>query len=303
MITAMRIAFDMETLDPDDALTLCLLATHPAVELAAVSVNPGSRVQVGLVRRLLERLGAGDVPIGARDPRRASGTEVSAFHFAWLGAIDARDPDMPAHEVLAQALGRDPATVLLSGAPLHNVRDLLREHPDVRVDRWVVQGGFAGDNVVPERLRLAKFAGKTSTESHNFGANKKATLAVLADPRIRDRRLVAKNVTHAVVWDASLQAEIGRLDAPTVGVRLMHEAMAVYLREHPGGKLMHDPLAACAAIDCAIIEWMEIEVTYGGGRWGAQPASDSGTFISIDVDRTAFLRTLVAPATWPPVTG
>jgi hypothetical protein len=30
------IAFDMETSDPDDALTLCLLATHPRVELRAI---------------------------------------------------------------------------------------------------------------------------------------------------------------------------------------------------------------------------------------------------------------------------
>jgi inosine-uridine nucleoside N-ribohydrolase len=244
MIARVRIAFDMETVDPDDVLTLCLLATHPAVELAAVSVNPGSRVQVGVVRRLLERLDRTSVPIGARDPGRPSGNEVSQFHFDWLDGIAPRDPDMAAHEVLAAALAADPATVLLSGAPLHNVRDLLREHPDVRVERWVAQGGFAGDNIVPARLRLSKFAGATSTESHNFGANKKATLAVLADPRVRERRLVAKNVTHAVAWDPALHAAIARLDTPTLGVRLMYEAMDVYLREHREGKLLHDPIAA-----------------------------------------------------------
>jgi pyrimidine-specific ribonucleoside hydrolase len=106
-----------------------------------------------------------------------------------------------------------------------------------------------------------------------------------------------------VVWDRALHAAIARLDAPTLGVRLMHEAMGVYLREHPEGKLMHDPLAACAAIDSGIIDWVEIEPTYAAGRWGSQLAPGSGTFISVDVDHTAFLRTLVAPAAWPPVSG
>jgi pyrimidine-specific ribonucleoside hydrolase len=259
-----------------------------------VTINPGTRDQVAVVRRILERLDHHAVPVGARDPARAG--EVSPFHHAWLGDTGRADPDAAAHEVLASALTA--STVLLSGAPLHNVRDLLRAHPDARVDRWVAQGGFAGDNLVPPERRLPKFDGLITTESHNLGANKKATLAVLADDRVRLRQLVSKNVTHATAWDRPLQDRMQALDGLAPGMQLAREAMAVLLREAPEGKLLHDPLAACAAIDPGIVEWAEVTVIYAHGRWGAEPAPGSSTLISVGMDRPAFLRTLVAPATW-----
>ena len=46
----------METRDPDDVLTLCLLATHPGIRLIAVTVNPGTAQQLGVVREVLGRL-------------------------------------------------------------------------------------------------------------------------------------------------------------------------------------------------------------------------------------------------------
>lgn len=289
----MFVAFDMETNDPDDALTLCLLATHPAVELTAVTVNPGTRAQLGIVRRLLADLGHDAVPIGARDPN-AAGDKVSEFHRTWLGAVPEAEPDGPAHAILAAAIEAEPATVLLCGAPLHNVRALTREHPDVHVARLVVQGGFAGDNLVPPERRLAKFDGRTLSETHNLGANKKAAQAVLADPAFARKELVSKNVTHGVVWDAEFDRAVGALPSLTRGVELMREAMARYLDEAPEGKALHDPLAACAVIDPSIIEWVEVEVLYEGGRWGAERAPGSGTFISVGVDRKAFFATLTA---------
>jgi pyrimidine-specific ribonucleoside hydrolase len=45
-----NIAFDMETSDPDDVFTLCLLAHHPCVNLVSVTVTPGSKHQIGLVK-------------------------------------------------------------------------------------------------------------------------------------------------------------------------------------------------------------------------------------------------------------
>ena len=58
------VVWDMETGDPDDFLTLLLLLGHPQVNLKAVTVTPGTREQVGLVRQALawfER----DIPVGA----------------------------------------------------------------------------------------------------------------------------------------------------------------------------------------------------------------------------------------------
>lgn len=290
------IAFDMETKDPDDALTLCVLATHPAAELRAVTVNPGTRAQLGVVRRILDRLGAGALPVGARDPD-SSAAALSPFHHEWLGDPGPAQPDAPAHEVLATAV-RDGA-VVLSGAPLHNLRDLLRHHPDVEVGRLVLQGGFAGDNVVPEADRLAKFAGRTTSESHNFGANKRATLAVLTSERVRARDIVSKNVTHGVVWDSGLQERLRAAGDLTPGARMAAEAMEVYLRDRPEGKALHDPLAAVAAIRPDVFRWGEVEIISAMGRWGAAPLPGSPTRITTGVDVPEFFATLFEPAELP----
>lgn len=272
----------METRDPDDALTLCLLATHRRVRLAAVTVNPGTPTQLAVVRELLGRLGV-EVPIGARyvdSPADA----VSSFHHEWLGPLPPAGPDGVAHEILAATLLADPATVVLTGAPLHNLRQLLTCHRDVTVRRWVAQGGFAGDNLVPEKHRLAKFAGRSTCESFNFGGNKRATLAALASDRIAYRDLVSKNVTHGIAWDADLQARLRSVPSPAPGVGLAYEAMAVFLARRPEGKLLHDPLAACAILGREAFTWTPVDVTYSQGQWGARPDPASTTSITVAVD-------------------
>ncbi|HET9622078.1 MAG TPA: nucleoside hydrolase [Kofleriaceae bacterium] len=291
-MAATPVVFDMETRDPDDALTLCLLATHPAIALAAVTVTPGTPAQLAIVRELLGRLGRA-VPVGARDP--ASKAEaVSAFHPAWLGALPDAQADGVAHEILARAFEADPATVLLTGAPLQNLKALLRAHPGAKIARWVAQGGFAGDNLVPPARRLAKFDGRTRCESFNFGGDKKATQAALASPQIARRDLVSKNVTHGFAWDAALQARLRARADLSAGAALACEAMDLYLRDHPEGKLLHDPLAACAIVDRDAFTWAEVEVDYERGQWGAQAAAGTQTFITIGLDAARAERALFA---------
>jgi hypothetical protein len=68
------------------------------------------------------------------------------------------------------------------------------------------------------------------------------------------------------------------------GAALAREAMAVYLREHSEGKLLHDPLAACAIIDRDAFQWKEVEVVYERGQWGANLHAGTGTFITVALD-------------------
>lgn len=114
--------------------------------------------------------------------------------------------------------------------------------------------------------------------------DKKAALAALASERVAHRDLVSKNVTHGIVWDAALQARLLAAPGLSPGTVLAREGMALYLSHRPEGKLLHDPLAACAVLDRDAFTWAPVEVTYGRGQWGARPAAGSGTFISIAVD-------------------
>ncbi len=44
---------------------------------------------------------------------------------------------------------------------------------------FISKGGFAGDNVVPEEYRLAKFAGMQTCATWNFGGARESALALL----------------------------------------------------------------------------------------------------------------------------
>lgn len=290
----MRLAFDMETRDPDDVLTLCLVATHPAVRLVAVTVNPGTPAQIGVVRAVLARL-AIDVPVGARRLEGGGGA-VSSFHYSWLGVTAKARPDFVAHELLAQVLTEQPDTVLLTGAPLHNLHLLLSNHPTVTLTRWVAQGGFAGDNLVTPHDRLPKFAGMTTCATYNFGNDAKGALAALSSDHIRERRLVSKNVTHGVVWGQDLQRRVADRADENPGRALAREAMTVYLRKRPAGKKLHDPMAAAAAIDPGAFQWAEVDVFREQGRWGARERAGTQTFITVAANSRRALSVLLTPS-------
>ncbi|MBW4522658.1 MAG: nucleoside hydrolase [Scytolyngbya sp. HA4215-MV1] len=289
----MDILFDMETQDPDDVFTLCFLLSHPALTLRAVTINPGSLEQVGLVRGILEKLGRGDLPIGVRNPRTSTKT-ISDFHNSFLGQPTPSQPDAVAHELLAQMLMDFPDAVWLTGAPLHNARLLLANHPAVIIRRWVGQGGFAGDSLVPPDRRLPQFAGLETCVSHNFSGDAKGTLAILSSQQVLSRDVVSKNVCHGVRYDAEMHRRMAAYRDATPGLALIYAGMECYLREIPDGKLFHDPLAACVAVDRSIVTLIEVDVYHEKGKWGAKRALGTNTFITIAVNHERFFQTLVA---------
>ncbi len=285
----------METGDPDDFLTLALLATHPAVALRSVSVTPGSFEQVGLVRHTLARLERARLPVGSRVPGRKDG-HVSEWHRGFLKSWPHSEPDAKGHDVIARSIEEHPALVVLTGAPLQNLRFWLERHERRELSRWVGQGGFAGDSLVDPSNRLAKFDGRETCESYNFGGDPKGALAMLASPRVRERRLVSKNVCHGLLYDHAAHHALAEVAAAHAGLALVHAAMEHYLRVHPGGKLLHDPLAACAMIDPSVCEWREVEVYREAGCWGSRPREGTNTWISVALHRERFWATLTGRA-------
>jgi len=297
------LCFDLETQDPDDVLTLCLVARHPRVRLRAVTVTPGSAGQVGLVRHVLGLLERDDVPVGACDP--GTGKEyVSGFHRRWLGGWAPARPDGDVVGVLAPVLEEHPETTLLTGGPLRNLRLLLESGAPVRPARWVAQGGFAGDPLVPKERRLAKFDGLTACPTFNFNGDPRAALMALADSApIARRELVSKNVTHGVRYDRAFHERLAPYREHTPGLALIHQGMELYLRRRPAGKLLHDPTAACVAVDPSIADWAEAEITREPGGWAARPAERTRTFITTGLDHDRLFRTMVDdPASPSPVT-
>jgi pyrimidine-specific ribonucleoside hydrolase len=289
----MDVIFDMETNDPDDFLTLCILSTHPKVNLRAVTITPGSKHQVGLVKHTLRLLELKHVPVGSHNPFHAK-TCVAPYHYRVLGNVAPEEPDGLGPAILYQAFKDYPNATIVTGAALHNMGELLTLYPDVKIQRWVAQGGFAGDNVVPEEYRLEKFVGKLTCPTCNFGGNYLAAEQCLADPRIVHRILVSKNVTHGIVYTPEWHKILEPYkDNSHAGFKLFYKAMEVYLDKKKTGKALHDPLAACAAIDPTIIETKEVELYHTSKTdWGSKLKEGSNTFISIRCDVQAFMAVL-----------
>ena len=343
----MKVVFDMETADPDDYLTLLLLLGHPEVDLRAVTITPGSRWQVGLVRRVLAEHDH-DIPVGVRNLEHPKEC-VSSWHGRAYGAFDPSDDAVAAGPLLVDVCDAD--TTLITGAPVFNLGAAC-ESPDFELGRWVAQGGFAGEGVVPTELQMEKFAGRTTMATFNLGGAPKAALAALEHPGIAERRFVSKNVCHRVVYDESFHERVGAVKDRRASLGAIWKGMEAYLAPKrssghtptrdpivlvdddgkreialaealalaesqgldlievaphldppicrimaakdvpPYGKKLHDPLAACCAIEPRIGTWREVELFRKKGKWGSRLSAGSGTWIIIDYDPELFFETL-----------
>lgn len=321
----MDVVWDMETSDPDDFITLLLLLGHPQVNLKAVTITPGTPDQVGVVRQALRWFGR-DIPVGAfnLDHQTKSmregvgpgegrhgqrGVCVSSWHYKAYGDMPPSRDAAPGPEVLRAMC--DASTTLITGAPLKNLGGAMKL-PGFHVGRLVVQGGFAGEGVVPAERQLPKFRGMVTCPTFNLNGDPKSALEALRHPGIGQRKFVSKNVCHGVIYDEALHERIAALKDTSLSLQRIWQGMEVYLDKHGGkssapylpesapealgGKAFHDPLAACCAIDEEIGEWAEVELYREKGAWGSRLAPGSGVWIIIGYDREKFLRTLTASA-------
>jgi inosine-uridine nucleoside N-ribohydrolase len=284
-----NISFDMETADPDDVFTLCLLSHHPMVNLVSVTITPGSYHQVGLVKHILTSLDK-KIPVGVKNKDHPKEC-VSAFHYNWLGQIGPAQPDGIGADILQQAIQQYPDLTIVCGASLGNIGALLDK--DIILSRIVVQGGFAGDNIMPPELVLEKFRGKITCPTFNLNGDVKAALKVLDSNKILQRYFVSKNVCHGVVYDQSMHDFMQPYKDRNPGLRLLIQGMDKYLKKTPSGKAFHDPLAACTAIDLDICRFKEVELYREKGEWGSHYSEKPNAFISIQVDMGKFKNTMV----------
>ena len=224
------VIFEMETSDPDDFLTLCWLADHPELDLVAVVATPGGRDQCQLARWALNACGKPNVPIGTTRGevwwKTTDGQKprVSAWHYTTFGdqirsyAYDA--VELGADLIVRQLTAFPNATLLVGSAPKATHAALAR--PDApKLQRWVQQGFFAGDNLVAPEHRLEKFKGRLTCPSFNPGGAPRESLELLANPDVTRKVLVSKNVCHGVRWTYALRRKVmNRLEVDDGGAIL-----------------------------------------------------------------------------------
>jgi len=308
--------FDMETADPDDVFALALLATHPRSNLQAVTIHPGGRDQVGLVKHVLNLLGKPKIPVGVGNPK-GDKPRVSQFHYDWLGRVPDQAPDGTAvdviHDVITppRGISYEPREFhLVTGAALTNIHDAslaLTNIPEGgRVspgffNKWTCQGGFAGDNIVPPELRLQKFDGRITCPTFNLGGDWRAAeyLTRGNSPPIEVRQFVPKNVCHGIIHGQEANEMIPSGAHP--GLDFIKNGMNHYFKKHPEGKALHDVIAAAAAIESSIGVWKSVSLyRTKNNEWGCKDYSvyqsdiQFGSEIMIRLDISVFNKVLVA---------
>jgi len=282
------VIFDMETSDPDDALTLCLLADHPSVNLRAVTITPGSQEQVAVIRKVLSLFDR-DIPVGAGNidyPKQC----VSEFHYKWLGQLG-RESAPPADKLMWDVVQKYPNLTVITGGPLKNVRSCVEKYA-LNLSEIVVQGGFAGDNVVAEEDRLDKFKGKTTCPTFNLNGDIPGAKLIIAYSGIGKKYFVSKNVCHGVVYNDEFHKKLRADRNKKQSNKIIWDIMDKYPTK---GKMLHDPLAAACLIDRSVCQFTEVEIYREKGEWGSVMKPGTNTYISVKVDKDKFYSTIFSP--------
>jgi pyrimidine-specific ribonucleoside hydrolase len=290
----LQVVLDMETGDPDDFITLLLLLGHPMVHLKAVTVVPGTPDQIGFLRYVLSRFNRSDLPLGAFDMNAKPA--LSKFHLKiYEDAIinESRDA-LDGSDVLLMHC--DEQTILICGGPLKNVAKAIQSG-QFKLGRLVAQGGFAGDNIVPEEKRLTKFNGRITCPTFNLNADAKSAKMVLDYNGIKEKFFVSKNVCHGVVYTKDTHKQLEKVKDKSQSLQEIYHVMSIYLnRQGKHQKAFHDPLAACCAIDLSIGQWKDVKLYMDEKtkEWGSRISDNPNVKIIVDYDHEKFISTLFA---------
>ncbi|CAF1501212.1 unnamed protein product [Rotaria magnacalcarata] len=292
--TRLQVVFDMETNDPDDFITLLFLLGHPMVNLKAITIVPGTPDQISFLRYVLGRFGRSDLPLGIFNINAKPG--LSKFHLKLYpnASIKESREALDGSDVLLKYC--DEKTILICGGPLKNVAKAIQTG-QFKLGRLVAQGGFAGDNIIPEEKRLSKFNGRITCPTFNLSADTKAAKLVLDYKGIKEKFFVSKNVCHGVLYTNDTHEQLEKIKDKSQSLQEIYHAMSVYLNK-PGKheKAFHDPLTACCAIDLSIGQWKDVQLYMDEKtkEWGSVINENPNVKIIVDYDHEKFLSTLFA---------
>lgn len=290
------IIMELETGDPDDILAFLLALSHPRIQLKAVVMSPGTPDQIGLIRHLLRTYGKPDIPIGAFNldhPKRS----VSDWYSTTFGAFsDSRDAEPGLNIILEHC---DQNTTMLCCGPMKNLGSAIayadQHHINFQFKKVVIQGGFAGEGVVPDEDLPEKFKGKTKCPSWNLGAAISDTKRILSSSRCPKIQLVSKNVCHSVLWDETLSQKLANAQNPMI--HTIDGIMRHYQEKKGHPKIIHDIVAVACALDERVCDWANVDVLHSKREgWGASINSTSHIAIVTRFHSDQFIQTLTETA-------
>jgi len=291
-----NLILNMETADFDDILTLCFVGgNHPKINLRGVIITPGANDQVNLVKHVLKMLDK-DIPVGVFKPNYPKNC-VSDFHYKWLNKNSIQDSKYNdlGENIICQIRNSYSDIKILSGAPLGVIHKACLLNESNIINEIVIQGGFAGDNIVPPEFVLDKFKGKITCPTFNLNGAIDAALYISNGNGVnifKKQYFVSKNVCHGVCYNQTMHEKLKLYKDKRIGLNLIYSGMEKYLEKHPNGKLFHDPLAACCLINKNVCNFVEGRLYRENGEWGFKQTDNTNQYISVSLNNNEFEKTL-----------
>jgi hypothetical protein len=87
----------------------------------------------------------------------------------------------------------DDTNIIFVGGSLTKTAEFLENH---KINTLIINGGFVGNNIIPNKRALPKFKNHTTMRTYNFNIDVHATDYVLQSDNIERIILVGKNVCH-----------------------------------------------------------------------------------------------------------
>ena len=263
-------------MDPgiDDALALMLALRSPEVRILGVTTVAGNapvEVTGSNARRVLEHLGAGDIPVapGAAKPLRRPLEDALGYHGPdGLGDSSLPPPAVPLHpepawDFLSDAASDAPGEItLLATGPLTNVAHAFERHrhlPDLLAG-VVIMGGAYG---------LTPYGRGNRTHAAEFN--------IWQDPEAARAVFRSGAVIFAVGLDVSMDpaaclaaGHLELIKSGTTPAAWLAAQLVEYEVRHHGCCRMHDPLALAVLLDPSLFSFVpaqvEVVVTNGAER-------------------------------------
>jgi pyrimidine-specific ribonucleoside hydrolase len=238
----------------DDAIALVMAHRSPEIELLGVTTTCGNaeleRTTANAIR-VLDFLGATDVPVAAGCARTAdgpSGMDGSPYlPEPKRGPIAQHAVDFLAEKLAAAA---EPMTVVATG-PLTNIGLLVLKHPEVlpKIKELIWMGGVF--------YRKSEII--TPTEFNAFCDPE--SLKIVLDSGV-PITMVGLDVTMQVLIEAEQYEELGKID--TQLGKLVMDWLLFYEKLHRNsmgvGGAMHDPLALALVIDPTLVRTKPVHI-------------------------------------------
>ena len=302
-----KVVLDM---DPgiDDALALILALKSPEIEVLGITTVAGNapvETTTANARRLLEYLGASDVPVaaGAAKPLRHALVDALDYHGSdGLGECGLPSPRLGPHPAKAWdfladlALNAPGQITIVATAPLTNVALALEAHPELArlLSSLVVMGGAYG-------LTPYGKGNRTPFAEFNIWQDPEAASIVLGS----GAEIVAVGLDVSKDPATYLTGEhLARLRKSHTPSAHLAARLAEYLVKRKGCCELHDPLALASVLQLSLFHFISapVKVVTGNGSYRGvtrvlpleKQAQKPLIRIAAGVDGPGFLRLLLS---------